>query len=88
VSLGYPKAVSVTLCRPGGACSPYTKAAGLVRKSALVGPGQVPVQGQNSIGFVFVFNMGKVIMISMLVYPKRKGKRKPEEPGRERWLSG
>ena len=54
----------------------------------MVGPGQVPVQGQNSIGFVFVFNMGKVIMISMLVYPKRKGKRKPEEPGRERWLSG
>lgn len=60
--------------RPGRACSPYTKAAGLVRKSALVGSGQVQVQGQNSVGFVFVSSVGKIIIISVLAYPKEAGK--------------
>lgn len=67
--------VSVMLSQSGKACSPHTEAAGLVRKSDLVGPGQVQVQRWNSIEVFFCFvlflNMGKVVIFSMLVYPKR-----------------
>lgn len=49
--------VPAVLSQSGRACSPHTNAAGLVRNSDLVGPGQVQVQRWNSMEFVFFFSM-------------------------------
>lgn len=78
--------VSAMLSQSGKACSPHTKAAGLVRKSDLVGPGQVQVQRWNSIEFYFLTWEGRNFLNACL---SKKGKENYSQGNREiaQWLT-